>query len=76
MTPEQRGMAADRLLKDDTLREALDVIKDDAVGVFRYPNASQEEIMEAHRMVRALDAFETKLRAFVMDGELAKRRRK
>jgi hypothetical protein len=74
LTPEQRKMNAERLLNDDTLRMALDMIQDDAIGVFTYPNSSQEDIMEAHRMVRSLDALRSKLEAFVADGKISERR--
>jgi len=76
LTPEQRKLNAERLLNDETLRLALDMIQHDAIGVFTYPNASQEDIMEAHRMVRALDALRIKLEAFVVDGKMAERRSK
>jgi hypothetical protein len=76
LTPEQKKMNAERLLNDETLRLAFDMIQDDAVGVFRHPNASQEDIMEAHRMVRALDALRTQLEAFVADGMMAERRKR
>jgi hypothetical protein len=76
LTPEQRKLNAERLLNDETLRLAFDMIQDDAVGVFRYPNASQEDIMEAHRMVRALDALRSQLERFILDGKMAERRHK
>lgn len=76
MTPEQRKINAERLLKDNTLREALDVIKQKAVGVFKYPTSSQDEIMEAHRMVRALDALETQLVSFIVDGKISEHRKR
>jgi len=69
-------MNAERLLNDETLRLAFDMIQHDAVGVFKYPNASQEEIMEAHRMVRALDALRSQLEVFILDGKMAERRSK
>ena len=76
MTPEQKKLNAERLLNDETLRLAFGMIQDDAVGVFRYPNASQEDIMEAHRMVRALDALRSQLERFILDGKMAERRHK
>lgn len=76
MTPEQKKLNAERLLNDETLRLAFDMIQHDAVGVFKYPNASQEEIMEAHRMVRALDALRSQLEVFILDGKMAERRHK
>lgn len=76
MTPEQRQMNAERLLSDETLQEALNVIRQNAVGVFIYPNSSQDDIMEAHRMVRALDAFKTQLESFIMDGKISGHRKR
>jgi hypothetical protein len=76
LTPEQKKLNAERLLNDETLRLAFDMIQHDAVGVFKYPNASQEEIMEAHRMVRALDALRSQLEVFILDGKMAERRSK
>lgn len=76
MTPEQKKLNAERLLNDETLRLAFDMIQHDAVGVFKYPNASQEEIMEAHRMVRALDALRSQLEVLILDGKMAERRSK
>ena len=74
MTPEQKKLNAERLLNDETLRLAFDMIQHDAVGVFKYPNASQEEIMEAHRMVRALTLLKGQLQSFVSDSKLLERR--
>jgi len=76
LTPEQKKLNAERLLNDETLRLAFDMIQHDAVGVFTYPNSSQEDIMEAHRMVRALDALRSQLEVFILDGKMAGRRHK
>jgi hypothetical protein len=75
MNAEQKKTHAERLLSDPTLREALDVIRDRSIGVFKHPMSSQDEIMEAHRMVRALDAFETQLVSFVADGKISEHRK-
>jgi len=76
MNAEQKKQHAERLISDPTLREALDVIRDKAVAVFKYPTSSQEEIMEAHRMVRALDALETQLVSFIVDGKISEHRKR
>jgi len=76
MTPQQRQLNAERLLSDETMQEALNVIRQNAVGVFTYPKSSQEDIMEAHRMVRVLDAFETQLQSFIMDGKISGHRKR
>lgn len=72
----ERAEAAERLLGNETLQEALRVILEAQVAVFKMPHSSQEEIMEAHRMVRALGAFEGQLTSFVSDGKLIERRQK
>lgn len=75
MTPEQRKQAAERLLNDPTLREALDVLKSEQVAVFTSTSHSDADVMEARRMVRALGDLETQLKRFILDGRLAERRK-
>ena len=75
LTPQQLKMNAERLMGDETLKSALDMVKEDAIGVFTHGNATQDQIMEAHRMVLALDAFENKLRALIVDGQFAERKK-
>jgi hypothetical protein len=76
MDRKLRASQADRLLNDDVLQEALSVIKKSQIGVFTSPNSSQEDIMEASRMVRALGAIEDQLMSFVNDGKLLERQEK
>jgi DNA-binding transcriptional regulator LsrR (DeoR family) len=75
MTPEQRQLNAERLLKDPTLREALDVLKQAQIAVFTARTSSEDDVMEARRMVRALGDLETQLSRFILDGKLAERRK-
>ena len=75
MTPEQRKQNAERLLRDPTLREALDVLKNAQIAVFTSKACGDAEVMEARRMVRALDDLETQLGRFILDGKLAERRK-
>lgn len=76
MDKMSRAKAAEVLLRDPVLLEAFDVVKSYQIGVFENPSASQEEIMEAHRMVRALTLVEDQLTSFVVDGKLLERRGK
>ena len=76
MDPLHRAARAKALLQDDVLQDALRMVKDDLVGVFTYPNSSQEEVLEAHRMVRSLGALEDKLKSFVDNGAVLERRKK
>lgn len=51
------------------------MIKQELVGVFTCPTSSQEDIMEAHRMVRAQDALRAKLQSFADEAKFAERRK-
>lgn len=68
-------MNAERILKDATFREAMSVLKDRQIAVFTNQACGEAEVMEARRMVRALDDLETQLSRFIMDGKLAERRK-
>lgn len=75
MDPVFRARRAKELLQDEVLQEALSMIKQELVGVFMYPTSSQEDIMEAHRMVRAQDALRAKLQSFADEAKFAERRK-
>lgn len=75
MTPKAKADAAQRLLSDETLQEALDMIKQEAIGVFTYPTSSQEDIMEAHRMIRAQERLESNLKKFITNFAMLDRRK-
>ncbi len=69
-----KSSKASALLSDPVLQEAFDVIKLQQVDVFKHHASSQEEIMEASRMVRALGAVEEQLKSFILNGKLLERR--
>jgi hypothetical protein len=69
-----KSSKASALLSDPVLQEAFDVIKLQQVDVFKHHASSQEEIMEASRMVRALGAVEEQLKLFILNGKLLERR--
>ena len=66
---------AKAILSDDVFKEALDVIESRHVGVFKHPNSTDEEIMEASRMVRAAVLVKGQLQSFVDDGRLLERKK-
>lgn len=76
MDKKARAQNADRLLNDDTLLEAFSVVKQRCVGVFEYHSSTPDEILEAHRDLRALDALKSALSDFVIDGKVAEKREK
>lgn len=71
-----RAKRAQAILSDDVFLEAVNVVLEENIGIFRDANASQEDIMEAHRMVRASEALMRQLKSFVDDGRLLEHRQK
>jgi hypothetical protein len=71
-----RAQVAETLLRDPVLLEAFNLVKQRQIEVFEYAKSSQEVIMEAHRMVRALVLLEDQLKTFVTDGKLLEKRNK
>ncbi len=74
MDVQQRAQRAKLLLEDPLLKEALDVIENAQVSLFTDQVCSAEQLMEAHRMVRALRLFRDQLTSFVTDGKLLDQR--
>ena len=72
----QRAARAKALIDDPLLKEAFDVLESAQISVFTSQGCAPEQIMEAHRMVRSLDALRSKLEAFVADGKMAERRKR
>jgi len=75
MDPLLRARRAADLLNDEVLQEVFSVVELEQVGVFMYPTSSEEDIMEARRMVRALGALRDRLKAFADEAKFAERRK-
>lgn len=75
MTPEMKAERAKTILADSVFIEACNVVEEQYVGVFKYPTSSDEDIMEAARMVRALALVKGQLQSFVDTGRLLERKR-
>lgn len=74
MDTHVKAARAKQILEDEVFKGALNVVLSDQVEVFSNLNSSQEEIMEAHRMVRALTLLKGQLQSFVNDSKLLERR--
>lgn len=74
MDVQQRAQRAKLLLEDPLLKEAFDVIENAQISLFTDKVCSTEQLMEAHRMVRALRLFRDQLTSFVTDGKLLDQR--
>lgn len=74
MDIQQRAARARALLEDPLLKEAFDVLENAQIGLFTTQVCDAEQLMEAHRMVRALRLVKDQLTSFVTDGKLLERR--
>ena len=66
---------AKTILADNVFIEAMNVVEEQYVVVFKYPTSSDEDIMEAARMVRALALIKGQLQSFVDNGRLLERKK-
>lgn len=69
----QKAARARALLADPTLREALDSLRADKIKIFT-GQGPVEALQEARHAVWSLDALEARLKSFVDDEALFKRR--
>lgn len=74
MDKVQRAARAKTLLADPLLNEAFDVVQNAQISLFTDNVCDAEQLMEAHRMVRALRLLKDQLASYVMDGRLLERR--
>jgi len=70
----QRAARARSLLEDPILNEAFSVLENTQIAVFTSLTCSDEQLREAHRMVRALRSVKEQLGTIVTDGRLLERR--
>lgn len=74
MDKVQRAAHAKTLLADPLLNEAFDVVQNAQISIFTENVCDAEQLMEAHRMVRALRLLKDQLAAYISDGKLLERR--
>ena len=74
MDIHQRAARAKALLEDPLLKEAFDVLENAQISMFATQVCDAEQLMEAHRMVRALRLLKDQLTSVIVDGKLLERR--
>lgn len=74
MDTAQRAARARALLDDPLFNEAFDVVQNAQISLFTTQVCSAEQLMEAHRMVRALRLLREQFEAVVLNGKLLDRR--
>ena len=77
MTPEKardRAAKADQLQRDEAFQLVMAEIRDAQSRVFLNGDASQEAVMEAHRMIRALGLIDGHIRSMKSDAAILNRK--
>jgi len=72
LSEEQKGHAADRILKDPIIKEVIQEIRQDCFRAIEkstfFQNKTREE---AYKMLRTVGVFENKLKKMVESGKVA-----
>lgn len=71
---KRRGARALAILSDPLFTEAFDVLHHAQTQVFLDATCSDEQVLEARRMVLALEAVKAQFVSLVTDGKIAARR--
>jgi F0F1-type ATP synthase epsilon subunit len=69
----QKAARAKALIDDPLLKGAFDVLENEQISIFTDQACDAEQIMEAHRMVRALRRLRDELTSVITDGKLLER---
>tara|TARA_R110000796_G_scaffold28435_2_gene77791 strand:+ start:2043 stop:2276 length:234 start_codon:yes stop_codon:yes gene_type:complete len=64
---KERASRYRNLMKDETFKEVIQDVRSKQVGVFLYSNATIEEILEAHQIVKALDKMDEYMKSAIDD---------
>lgn len=74
MDKVERANQADRLLRDDTFREALNAVYKAAMDTMLSHASSEHQVLEARREHMALEKVEKRLQSYIADGRMAEKR--
>jgi len=74
MDTAQRAARAKAIIEDPLFKEAFDVLECAQVSMFTTQVCNAEQLMEAHRMVRALRMLKDQFASVILDGKLLERR--
>ena len=74
MDKKARAQHAERLMEDDVLQNAFNVVLEYHTSVFTKRTATDAEVLEARRMVFALNEVKGQLGKFIGDGKILEKR--
>lgn len=69
-----RAQHAERLLNDDVLKSAFNVVLEYHTDVLTSSSATDEQVLEARREYLALKRVKSQLSSFVLDGKIIDKR--
>jgi hypothetical protein len=70
MDKREKAQRADALLKDDVLQEGFDGVLLYHTSVFARVSATKKQVLEARRMVLALNEVKSQLSRYVKTGDI------
>ena len=70
MDKRAKAQRAEALLKDDVLQDAFNGVLLYHTGVFAHVSATEAQVLEARRMVLALNEVKSQLRRYVSTGDI------
>jgi len=66
----RRGLAAERLLADETFLDVVATIRADATGVFSNAKSGIDDIAEAHEAIRAVETILDEVRGRISTAQI------
>jgi len=69
-----RAARARAILDDEVFKDAIDGLKKDQIDIFLSSASELDQIDEARRQVRAIEALRDRLKSVVNDGQILERK--
>ena len=74
MDKKQKAQMSEELLANDVLQSAFSVVLEYHTSVFAHVSATEAQVLEARRMVLALNEVKNQLHRYVATGQIIKKR--
>jgi hypothetical protein len=74
MDKRTRASQAAHLMRNPVLLEAFEAISKSYTNAFVSVGASDGDVLEAHRMILALQAVKSQIQTYIVDGKLEERK--
>ena len=74
MDKKARAQHAERLVNDSVLQEAFNVVLEYHTSVFLNASATDDEVLKARDLAKALNEVKSQLKSFVATGKMIEKR--